>query len=408
MFSTQDSRDVSPGGADPAFGRDRHVTDPLLAHPPSATAETTGLTGLLATSRDTSGIVTYDDLGATVHRGDVPACLADELPDLYSTLFATKEYIAIYDDPVEAAVCTLTEPKHVLLFSRNGDTIEVLNKVFTIAPVDAERACRALFRAFPKVRRIHLEVMFSAHELRLPRRALYATDHMVVELPDTVEAYTASLGKSTRRTLRAAANRLRRDFPDATTEVVAPGDCASELFAQFLEWKTERFRRRGQITMWEDDPGRAERFVKLVERRGEAHITSLGGHLAAIAFVFPVGRATFGRQSAADPSYEDYRLDFLCQYWVACDAVRRGKQLLYLGWGNEAHKTHLGARPRRATSLSVFRGQASRLASLGEAWTVARRTAGRRVQRDYWRGRHAVRRALEPLLCRARDSGPSR
>ena len=350
-----------------------------------------------------AGTVTFADLGATVHRDGVPASLADELPDLYSSLFATKEYTAIYDDSTGAGVCTLAQPRHVLLFSRSGDTIEVLNKVFTIAPRDAERACRALFRAFPAVRRIHLEVMFPVHELRLPQRVLYGADHMVVELPDSVEAYAAVLGKSTRRTLRGAANRLNRDFGEVTTEVASGAD-AGALFAQFLEWKTERFRRMRRVTMWEEDPRRAERFVRLLEARGEAHVTSVGGRAAAIAFVFPVGRSTFGRQSAADPSYEDYRLDFLSQYWVACDAVRRGKRLLYLGWGSEAHKAHLGARPWRATRLSVFPRQTCRLASLDEEWTVARRTFGQRVQRDYWRSRHAARRVLEPLLRRARRS----
>jgi hypothetical protein len=48
------------------------------------------------------------------------------------------------------------------VFDRHGDTLDVLNKTFRIAPADASRACRALFRAFPEVRRIHLEVMTPA------------------------------------------------------------------------------------------------------------------------------------------------------------------------------------------------------------------------------------------------------
>jgi hypothetical protein len=129
--------------------------------------------------------------------------------------------------------CILERPRHVLLFTGTGETVEVLNKTFAIAPLDAERACQALLHCFPHVRRIHLEVMFPPAALRLPKRILYETDHMVVDLPATQEEYVASLGKSTRKNLRRYERRLMRDFPDLATKVLPSTDARTPgLLAQ--------------------------------------------------------------------------------------------------------------------------------------------------------------------------------
>ena len=151
-----------------------------------------------------------------------------------------------------------------------GDTLEVLNKAFEIAPQDARRACTALFRAVPRARRIHLEVMFPPAELRLPLRTRYVTDHMMIDLPDTVDAYYASLGRSMRRNLRSARNHLRRDHPDAATAIVVAGDDGSALLEDFLTWKRARFGEKGSTTYWDDKPDLVGRFVELLRQRGEA------------------------------------------------------------------------------------------------------------------------------------------
>lgn len=342
----------------------------------------------------------YPDLDAEVHPDSVPSGLAAELPDLYGSLFATLDWFETHDDSPGHGACVLAEPRHVLLFDRAGDTVEVLNKAFRIAPADARRACRALFRAFPDVRRIHLEVMFLAAELELPRRVLYWTDHMVVDLPATVDEYTASLGRSTRRNLRLYENRVHRDFPDAAVEIMRPGDRAGELVDLFLAWKNDRFREHGRTTYWERDPALAARFVELLRRCGEAQVTTLAGREAAISFAFPVGEEVCSQETSFDPSLEQYHLGLLAQYWVACDAVRRGAKRFNLLWSTTQYKERLGATPRRATALSVFRSRSARLRSLSEAREVAGRTWRRDSSRLYWRARHAAGRAVHGIVKR--------
>ncbi len=79
--------------------------------------------------------------------------------------------------------CVLEEPRHVVLFNQRGGTVDVLNRFFACAPRDADRICRALFRAFPSVHRLHLDVMFPPERLAFPHSIVEQVSHMVIELP---------------------------------------------------------------------------------------------------------------------------------------------------------------------------------------------------------------------------------
>jgi CelD/BcsL family acetyltransferase involved in cellulose biosynthesis len=344
----------------------------------------------------------FADLGATVWTAMLPEGVAEELPDLYNSLYSTLDWFVTQDGLIPTGACLLDDPHHVLLFHVVDDTIEVLNKVFAISPADAERACRALFRAYPQAHRIHLEVMFSPAELHLPKRVLYSTDHLVIDLPASVEEYRASLGKRTRTNVRTSENRLRRDFPSVATELTATGDRSRELFDLFVGWKISHFAARQRTTIWEEKPDRIDKFVELLARCGEAYITTIDAKPVAIAFVSLVGDALFKHQSSYDPSYQPYRLGQVADYWVVCDAVARGARRLDVGWGFEEHKRHLGAMPHRATRLSIFSSQLARAHSAREAVEVEVRNL-RRVKNVYWRWR---RRAVSAVR-RLRDRGRS-
>lgn len=147
---------------------------------------------------------------------------------------------------------------------------------------------------------------------------------MVIDLPETVDTYTASVGSATRRELRRKDKRLRTDHPDISTEVVTPVTDSDALMRTFIAWKNSRFNARGESTIWQDKPDLTPGFVELLHRRGEAHITRIDGEQAAIDFLFPVGRSVYALQSGFDPRYEPYSLGFLSTYRSVCDAIVKG------------------------------------------------------------------------------------
>jgi CelD/BcsL family acetyltransferase involved in cellulose biosynthesis len=346
---------------------------------------------------DTPGATrAFPDLRATVFIDTVPAGACADLESLYSNLFSTCDWFESHDDEHATGAVVLDDPRHLLLFYLAGDTVEVLNKVIDIQPSDVRRARTALLRALPGARRIHLEVKFPPRDLRVPKRVLYWTDDHVIELPGSAEEYHAALGKSTRRNLRLYENRLRRAFPDVSTQIIAPGDDARRLFDQHLEWKVERFRALGQTTYWEKLPDRVDLFVDLLERRGEAHVTSLGGKPAGIVFTFPVGQTLNLYAYAFDPSCSYFHLGLLIQHWVILDAIDRGLTRVHMLWGTSEYKSRLGAHPVRGTRVSLFRSQPAKLFSLRELAVVGRRRY-KDAREAYWSARHAARRLVDGL-----------
>ena len=350
-----------------------------------------------------------------VYPTSVPQGLADEVELLYGSLFATVDWFVTHDDTEPSGACVLEAPRHVLLFCVKGDTIEVLNKAFEIAPRDARRACIALFRAFPRVRRIHLEVMFAPDALHAPLRVRYSTDHMIVELPGTVdECFRLSAGAcggicAARGTISAATTPMR------TRSWWSRGRTAAPSSKEFLEWKRARFREKGQSTYWDRDPELARRFVELLRRRGEAHVMSIDGRPATINFIFPVGDTFCAQESWFDPRYGRSDVGLLSQYEVVVDAIERGARRMNLLWGSAEHKRHFGATAHRATALSVFRTQSARLWSMDEALEVGRRRLRKAAHAKYWEARHASQSAalaaherLTSLRGRAEGSTVSR
>ncbi len=314
-----------------------------------------------------------DDLGATVYPECVPEGLADELPILYSSLFSTLDWFLAYDRKRPTGACVLDEPRHVILFHRDGHILEVLNKSFACAPEDARRICRALFQVMPDVYLIHFSVMFPPQDLGLPWRLLERFDHMVIDLPDSVDEYYASLGKRTRKNVRWYQNRLERAHPDVHVEVVKPGERSRELLDQLIAWKTQRFRRTGRVTYWETNATLADRVADLIRRCGEVRMTLVEDEPAALDVCFRTGDTAYIYEGAHDPRYDEFSLGFLTFYWYVCSALESGARRVNALEGTQDSKTPLGAQPVRTTRVSVLRSEVARLRSLDEALRVWRR-----------------------------------
>lgn len=320
-----------------------------------------------------SSYLLFSDLGATVHIGCVPDGLTGELPKLYCCLQSTHDWILTQGGRSPNGACVLDVPRHVVLFRQDGETIEVLNKAFACEPDSVDRLCEALFRAFPRARRIHIDVLFPPTDLERPFRVVEKVSHHVIDLPSRVDDYRLSLGKSTRKTLRSNRNRLHRDHPDVRTETIRPGERSRELVERLVGWKIQRFRKRGRVTYWESDPGLLERTASLLSRCGHCRITYIAGKAAAIHLCFRVGDTAYALEGAYDPAYDDYRLGFLTMYETVCAAIDAGATRFNALEGTAQPKVLLGARPVPCTRLSVYRSHLHRLLAVKEMCRIARR-----------------------------------
>ncbi len=144
----------------------------------------------------------------------------------------------------------------------------------------------------------------------------------------------------------------------------------------------ERFARKGLLTYWDVDDRALPGLAELLSRRGEVLLVSVDGEEVAIQLTFRVGDTAYGFHSAFDPRFEPYSLGFLAFYWLICHAIESGASRLDALETYESFKIPLGARPVRATHVSVFRDRTSMVRSPREVYSVARER--------YWLARHAA------------------
>jgi len=351
------------------------------------------------TRRQTESVAipSHPDLDAVVHLGPVADELLDELPDLYCSLLSTRAWFGAFDQKTPTGVCLLAHPRHVIVFFADGDTVEIMNKAFAIAPEDVRRAGLAIFAAVPGTRRIHLEVLFDPRELQMPKRVLHEADHLVIDLPRTVQAYDDGLDDRMRRNLRTLEDRLRREHPDVSTQTMRPNIAGlRDLTTQFVDWNTARLRARGSIPGSQTDQERRSKLFELVLQGGAQSLTTtIGDRVAAVQFIFYVGDEATVFAGSFDEQHDDVHLGLLSTYWAVLETLRHGAKRCHLLWTSDSYSGRLGAHPVTATRLSVFPSNASRLWSLDEVREIVQRNVGQWGRMSYRRARRAVSERAE-------------
>jgi hypothetical protein len=347
-----------------------------------------------AMEQTAGGMIELPDLGATLHLGDIPAGLADELPGLYSSYFCTSAYFDLYDHPTNVNACVLEHPRHVVLFSIAGHTADILNKRIDIEPECMIRIAASLFRAFPSVRRIRTEVKFPPVELRGPARVTDSADDLVVMLPRTEDEYHAMIGNRTRKHLRQYSNQLRRKYPDFTLTVLEREQLTHGLLDQVIRWTRERMTVKGVESIYDEDPDSAEALWGLLQRHGLAVCGQIGGTCVAAQLLLHVGEDTWIHTAGFDSRYEDVHLGLLMTYFSLLESVRRGCRRTHMLFGTPVYKKRLGAEPVTGYKVSLFRSSPYKPLYAKERAVMLARDR----QQIYWVARREAKRRLQSAL----------
>jgi hypothetical protein len=338
--------------------------------------------------------VTFPDLAAVVHLDEAPAKLLEELPELYSSAYSFAEYIALEERPWRMYACELTEPRHVIVFTSHGATVDVLNKVIEIEPAALERVVAAIFRARPEIKRIRAEVKFPPDELGRPVRQLLRGDDQVVELPANEEDYERLLGAATRKHLREYRNRLYRKHPDFKLRTFAGDELSLALVEQAFAWNRQNIESKGKRWLFDDDPAVPYVTWQLLQPHGLALCGYIGDEYVAGWLLQLVGRDCWWLVGGYDPAFSDLHLGFLMTWFCIIESIRRGYARTHLLFGTVTIKQRLGARPVTAWRVSIYRSRLDKTLYARERWSLLVRDR----QVLYRKARESLRRRLKERL----------
>lgn len=387
----------------------RRLTGALRRRPADHAAEDRAADRQASQRTDRAGtapVTLLPDLGARVHIEEVPDHLFAELPALYSSLYSVVEYFRLFNGATRMCACVLDEPRHIVIFERHRRSVRLLNQLFDIDDRSARRACEAIFRAMPEVRRLRFNgSRLDVSRIGLPARVLARSTDVVIELPDDYDAYFRSLTKSTRWRLRSCSKRLREAYPAYEVLRAERAAITPELVHSVVELNRRRMAGKGDTCVY--DAADEARLHALLRHYGTATTMVVDGRTIAGTLGSRVGADYYGQVQGFDPEFATFSPGRLAALLTIEDSISHGVRRFHLLWGTSEYKAHLGGTPQTLYAVAVYRGTLWKALDAAGAWRQVQSWAKDGPPSRWiaaaraWLGRNVKRR----LLRRGDDAG---
>ena len=143
--------------------------------------------------------------------------------------------------------------KHIILLKYSAKApkkIFVINKQYNITLKNIENVCNILFYEFDKVRQIIFENIFEPTPQQAPKMIFKKTsnDVIILNLPNTMDAYLKSLGSTVRKSLRNSQNRLDKDNINCKVSFYEGEKITREQFDILVKFNRDKMKDMGIIS----------------------------------------------------------------------------------------------------------------------------------------------------------------
>lgn len=300
------------------------------------------------------------EITISCYENEVPPFVETEMDQLYENLYSSLAQFRIYGAARNASTYVVRKDGKaitIFLFRREKGKVEVINKVIKIDEEDVRRFVNTIFAAFRSVTVISFRaIQTDIQRLPFPYQRFNYLEDIVLTLPGTTEEYLASLGKSTRKTIKRYMSRLKQSFPSFCYEVYEKEEVAEQQIRGVIKMKMARMADKNKV--WRIKEEEIERKISLVSVCGLVGVVTIDGRVCAGAISYRIGANYFMAINTYDPEYDDYRLGTLCCYLTICDYIARGGKECHFLWGQDEYKYSLLGVQRDLDYLAVYRSRA--------------------------------------------------
>jgi hypothetical protein len=312
---------------------------------------------------------------------DVPAFVEMELNRIYGNLYSSLAHFRIEGKDHNLSTYVVRKGDRIItlfLFRHDGAQVRVINQVISIDEADISRFAAHIFATYALVSVILFEyIQTNASKLPFPYQRVNISENIVLSLPGSVDAYLASLGKSTRRNAKYYKNKLAKDFPSFHFEVLEKDQVEERTIRDIIELNRARMAGKSKVSSM--DEIQIERNIRLATECGFVGVARIDGRICAGCIGFQTGSNYFLGVVAHDSSYKDYWLGTLCCYLTICESIARGGREFHFLWGEYAYKYTLLGVKRDLDKVTIYRSYAHILRNsdlaLATAWEAYRRHA---------------------------------
>jgi hypothetical protein len=179
----------------------------------------------------------------------------------------------------------------------------------------------------------------------------------VIDLPESPQAYLASLGKKTRKHLPYYIRRLKKVYSDLYVDFLAKGYITLEILQELVSLNRARMLMKGiPHSGWSDDSLRRSwkaaqdaGFVCCLRHDGKIVGGTLSYLHGSIAYLILIGH---------DPRFDDLNLGNVSLWLTIQRLIEMGLKQLNLMWAGGFYKKQFGGRVETMFNVVVCRGVA--------------------------------------------------
>lgn len=297
---------------------------------------------------------------------NIPPFIESGLISLYGTLHSSLSFFKVFR-PTEDISCYVARrdqvPIAIILFCCKEKRIEVLNEMIEIDQQEIYRFTQYVFKEFPGIDIVNFKaVKTTTHRFGFLLQQYNAKDTYMIALPDTAQEYTASIGKSTRTSIRYQTNSVLRNYPSFRAEFYVNEDVDEQNIRRIIEFSENRIS--ASTYKFKHD---AERIIRLAKLCGFVTVLLIDGNVCAGSINYQVGGSYFGEVVGHDPAYEKYGLGKLVLYRAICESIQRGGKKFYLGGGMFDFKVRMMGTQINMDELKIYRSYGKFVLHFGTA-----------------------------------------
>jgi len=315
------------------------------------------------------------------HRWPLPGYVWQALERRYHSIFCSEPLLRLHGaltHRIEAWVLRREgRIAALLLFERRGRCAWVINEVFDLPADDLDEFAQAVFAHHPALTAVRITaVALEGRTQRYPSMVAPRSDDYVLALPESEDAWLASLSAQTREKIRYHWRRAQRRQPSLCFRSVPAAAIDDAQLRSVIAFNRARMQAKGRRFGMDEQEER--RLCALMGERGQLSVIEIDGEIRAGLLCTLAGNDITMHVIAHDPAFDDLRLGFLCCVMTVREAIAQGLQRFHFLWGHYDYKTRLGGRRIELSQVLLLRRRGSALLHpqlVGAQWLCGLRTA---------------------------------
>ena len=287
--------------------------------------------------------------------------LNEQLISLYETPWCDPVYLEINEPSFSVANCYklfLYENgflKHLLLLQNRGKRkLRVWNYCFKISIQDIEIIRNIIFSECKPVKIITFRNLFLDIVEKTPLMITFKTmSDMIIELPESMDAYMKSLGSTTRKSLRNSHNRIEKDKLDFKISYFEKENITREQIVSLVE--LNRDRMKGKWIVSDNTNTEIERLIRYARICGVMCLSTVDEKIVGGTLMTVLGNHGFSNVTGFDNAYNKYSIGSIVSINEVRYMIETQRKFLHLLWGEQDYKKRFNAELHNIYDVIVFK-----------------------------------------------------